>query len=151
MMPSTVCNLVSGTKLSTMNLAQLGTGLDLMQNFRWPQVGKSYATPREALLLNAKFVTAQLSGLDGTAAAGSTKFSELPFLASLIQEVRSSPACMMFYAECSVRATGILLHLPLIGRSDTPPLTLMQSAPSAGARAGAAGARRPRGRAHDDP
>lgn len=53
------------------------------------KVGKSYATPREALLLNAKFVTAQLSGLDGTAAAGSTKFSELPFLASLIQEGRA--------------------------------------------------------------
>lgn len=51
------------------------------------QVGKSYATPREALLLNAKFVAAQFGKLDNKATAGSAKFSELPFTASLIKEV----------------------------------------------------------------
>jgi hypothetical protein len=51
------------------------------------QVGKSYATPREALLLNAKFVSVQLGALDNKPTTGGVKFSELPFTASLIKEV----------------------------------------------------------------
>jgi hypothetical protein len=59
------------------------------------QVGKSYATPREALLLNAKFVAAQFGKLDNKATAGSTKFSELPFTASLIKEVYTTHEGML--------------------------------------------------------
>jgi hypothetical protein len=59
------------------------------------QVGKSYATPREALLLNAKFVAAQLGKLDNTPTAGSAKFGELPFTASLNKEVSAFRECML--------------------------------------------------------
>jgi len=76
------------------------------------QVGKSYSSPREALFLNARFVVAQLSALDGTPAAGGVKFAELPFTATLIKEVRISwhlprsyvPQCAALH--CSLTSTS---------------------------------------------
>lgn len=51
------------------------------------QAGKSYSTPREALLLNGKFVVAQLSFCDDTSASSTFKFLETSFVASLKEEV----------------------------------------------------------------
>lgn len=113
-----------------------------------------YATPREALLLNAKFVAAQLSGLDGTAAAGSTKFGELPFMASLIEEV-SQQECATCCLDCKAIVS---MAVPLVRNSVVLPcnssaciLSSSGGMSSAGPCTGAAASRRPRGRRHDHP
>lgn len=49
------------------------------------QAGKNYASPREALLLNAKFVAARL------AAVPALEFSSTAFVTSLLAEVRHCP------------------------------------------------------------
>lgn len=47
------------------------------------QVGKSYSSAREALLLNAKFVATQLGGQEGL------NLSATPFMKSVLSEVHS--------------------------------------------------------------
>ncbi len=51
------------------------------------QIGKSYSTPREALLLNGKFVMAQLGNADSACSSSKFSFAETPFMATLKQEV----------------------------------------------------------------
>lgn len=78
----------------------------VLTSFFAMQVGKSYATPREALLLNAKFVAAQLGTLDNRPTAGTPKFSELPFTASLIKEVQHRA-----HAPCVIVNIRMGLHI----------------------------------------
>ena len=51
------------------------------------QVGKGYAGPREALVLNGNFVLAQLRRLDAAAAAGA-RLAESAFARALQQQAR---------------------------------------------------------------
>ena len=51
------------------------------------QAGKSYSTPKEALLLNGKFVIAQLSLAENAFASSKYKLGETPFVATLKEEV----------------------------------------------------------------
>ncbi|KAK9839549.1 hypothetical protein WJX84_009779 [Apatococcus fuscideae] len=55
------------------------------------KAGKSYSTPREALLLNGKFVIAQLSNIDAISASSKIRLAQTPFVASMREEMEMLP------------------------------------------------------------